>query len=137
MSRIQARDFIFKLIYEYLFLKNYNEISLENFLNEPNIDEENIIFIKNSYNSIIKNYNEIISIIENHLERYTLNKITKTDLSILIIAVNEICILNNPNIKVEINEAIELAKKYSNDNSFKFINGVLARIVNGIYNNGI
>ena len=130
MGKIQARDCLFKLIYEYSFLNRHNPISLENFLQDENIDEDNKLFIENSYNGIISHYQEIIETIKLYLEKYSIEKISKIDLSILIIAVYEICINNNENYKLEINEAIELAKKYSNDNSFKFVNGVLARIVN-------
>lgn len=130
MGKIQARDCIFKLIYEYSFLNRHNPISLDNYFDTENIDDENKLYIQKSYNGIIDHYQEILDIIKLHLEKYSIEKISKIDLSILIVAVYEICINNNENYKLEINEAIELAKKYSNDNSFKFVNGVLARIVN-------
>lgn len=131
MSKIQARDCLFKLVYEYVFLKDTSTPSLNNYLNQENLDDADKKFITDSYFGIAKNYDEILSTIEHYLEKYTINKVYKIDLSILIMAIYEICIMKNPNIKLEINEAVELAKKYSNDNSFKFINGVLARIVNG------
>lgn len=131
MSRIQARECLFKLIYEYSFLKNYNELSLEEYVNQDGIDDENKDYITESYKNILLNYDNIISVIENNLERYSMDKLSKIDLSLLVISVYEIVIKHNPDYKLEINEAIEMAKKYSNDNSHKFINGVLARIVNG------
>ena len=75
---------------------------------------------------------EICDIISKHLKGYTLNRIYKVDLSILKIAVYEIMFSNlqTPN-SVVINEAVELAKKYSTDKSYSFVNGILASIVGG------
>lgn len=136
MSRIQARDSVFKLVFEYQFLKDFNQNTLNDFLVSSEVDDLDKQYIEESYNGILQNYDTIIEIIKNNLERYTMDKITKLDLSILTVAVYEICFKNEVTEKVAINEAVELAKKYSSDNSYKFINGVLARVVVAKNNNG-
>jgi N utilization substance protein B len=60
---------------------------------------------------------------------WKLNRLGKTDLSILRLAVYEICYDESIPEKVAINEAVELAKRYGGDSSSAFINGVLAKIV--------
>ena len=69
--------------------------------------------------------------IKDNLERYDITRLSKIDLALLVISVYELSIKHNTDYKLEINEAVEMAKKYSNDNSYKFINGVLAHVVNG------
>lgn len=135
MSRIQARENVFKLIFEYSFLNEYNEKSLNELMTELKQNEEDCEFLISSYKNIIENYEEIVEIIKDNLQRYTLDRVTKIDLSILVVAVYEIkhC-TQGTNYKVAINEAVELAKKYSSDNGYKFINGVLARVVEKISN---
>ena len=131
MSRIQARECLFKLIYEYSFLKEYNELSLQEYTTQEGIDDINKDYIADSYKEIIANYDNIITIIKDNLERYDITRLSKIDLALLVISVYELSIKHNTDYKLEINEAVEMAKKYSNDNSYKFINGVLAHVVNG------
>ena len=61
-------------------------------------------------------------------EEWKLNRISKMDLSVLKLAIYEIKFSEVP-YKVSINEAVELAKKYGEDKSKKFVNGILASIV--------
>ena len=129
MSRIQAREVVFKLVYEYGFLNFYNEISLNSYLYDSEVDDEDKTFIQDTYKGIIDNYNLIIETIKTSLYKYTIDKVAKMDLAILIVATYELKFMSEVSEKVAINEAVELAKKYSSDNSFKFVNGVLAEIV--------
>ena len=68
---------------------------------------------------------KIDSIISAHAPKYPLDKIAKTDLGILRLAIFELIIEQKEPVKVVINEAVELAKAFGGDNSSKFINGVL------------
>ena len=128
MSRIKARENSFKLIFEYEFLKQKNEITLDEFINEKDIDEQDKNYIITHYQGIIENDTKLNEIISSHLKDYTLERIFKIDLAILKLAIYEIKFLDEKPAIV-INEAVELSKKYSTDNSYKFINGVLANIV--------
>lgn len=69
--------------------------------------------------------------IENHIEgvlvAWQLNRLPKIDQDILRISVAEMLFLNLP-VKIAINEAVELAKRYSDDDGFRFINGVLRKV---------
>lgn len=131
MSRKSARETCFKLIFEYEFLHEKNDISLSTFLDVDTLTDEDKNFVKTEYDGIISRDKEICEIIQTHLKGYTLSRIYKIDLTILKLAIYELCFSEHNTPKsVVINEAVELAKKYSTDKSYKFINGILATIMN-------
>ena len=127
MSRISARETLMKIVFGFHF--NKSSIELDEILTEENLNDEDKAYITENLEGIKNNFDDIIKIIESNLVNYKLERICKTDLAILIVAIYEIKFLNFPN-KVVINEAIELSKKYSLDNSYKFVNGLLAKVVN-------
>ena len=130
MNRTSIRENKFKLIYSNEIQKEIDEEQIEIFIEANSIEgEEQIGYIKNSFYGIQKNIEEIKELIEKNLkEKWTIQRISKIDVSILKLAIYEILYSEVP-YKVAINEAIELAKKYGDDNSKKFINGILASIV--------
>lgn len=130
MSRKKARDILFKLVFETLFTQPESSISYEELLQSTNIKQENLCFIKDNYIKILENKIQVEGVIKKNLsDKFPFDRLFKIDLAILIMAVNELIFNKNNSIKVIINEAVELAKKYSTDNSYSFINGVLANIV--------
>jgi transcription antitermination protein NusB len=98
-------------------------------LNSSHIDME---YLNKTVSDIINNLENINSIIADNSKGWKLNRIAKVDLAILRVAVAEI--VYNPLIpeSVSINEAVELSKKYSIDESHKFINGVLGSVYRGL-----
>ena len=132
MSRRVARESCFKLMFEYEFLKERNDVSLSTYLENEELTEDDRQFIQTEYQGLIEKNTELESVIEKYLKGYTLSRIFKVDLAILKIAVYEILFsdLSTP-AKVIINEAVELSKKYSTDKSYSFVNGVLASIYKG------
>ena len=131
MNRSAIRENAFKLIYSLEIQKAENiEEQIDLFFESNEIkDEEAKEYIKNVILGINKNQKEILdSIQENLKEEWKLNRISKIDLTILKLAIYEIKFSEVP-YKVAINEAVELAKKYGEDKSKNFVNGVLASIV--------
>ena len=131
MSRTEIRELAFKLIYSLEVQNTYNiEEQIDIYLSENQIEDEKIIdYIKDIVLGIKKNISEIEEEIKNCLtEKWTIDRISKINLSILKLAIYEIKYKDIP-YKVEINEAVELAKKYGEDTSSKFINGALATAV--------
>ena len=63
------------------------------------------------------------------LKNWSIERIFKIDLAILRLAVYEINFMEGIPQKVAVNEAVELAKKYGNDTSSNFVNGVLREII--------
>lgn len=78
------------------------------------------------------NVQKIDALIEKYLKGWKLNRIVRLDLIIMRVAIFE---MTSPELEVPqtvaLNEAIEIAKTYSDDKSAKFINGILSNLVNG------
>ena len=131
MNRSAIRENAFKLIYSLEIQKPENlEEQMDLFFESNNIkDVEAKKYIKNVVLGIDKNEEQILENIEKNLkEDWKLNRISKMDLSILKLAIYEIKFSDVP-YKVAINEAVELAKKYGEDKSKNFVNGILASVV--------
>lgn len=129
MSRILAREYLFKITFEYQFQKQKDQELLNEFLQDENLTEDDKKFIENSFDEMIENQQKIDEVIANHLKGYTIGRVYKIDLAILKVAIYEMLFSNQNTPKtVIINEAVELAKKYSTDNSYRFVNGVLATV---------
>lgn len=78
------------------------------------------------------NQAEIDEKIKAHLENWSMNRLAKVDLIIMRIAIFEICYIDNVPNRVALNEAIEVTKRYSDEKSRKFVNGLLAKVVDEI-----
>ncbi len=130
MSRILARENLMQMVFAYNFEKN-PDFEEDDFFEGKNLTDEDKYFINKNFEGIKTHYNEIISIIENNLVNYKLDRICKTDLAILVASIYQIKFENEP-IKVVINEAVDMSKKYSLDNSYKFVNGLLAKVANAV-----
>lgn len=131
MNRTEIREQAFKLIYSLEIQKREEkEEAIELYIESNNITDKNAIaYIKDAVLGIEKNKKVIIENIEKNLKAdWKIDRISKIDLSILKLAIYEIKYKDIP-FKVVINEAVELAKKYGEDNSKNFVNGILASVV--------
>lgn len=131
MNRSKLREETFKLLYSLEFCRDDIENQLNSYIEENNIvDVQDIEYVKNIVKGIeIEKENLIKTISENLAAKWTIERISKVDLVLLKLAIYEIKNTEIP-FKVAINEAVELAKTYGDDNSKIFVNGVLASIVN-------
>ncbi len=131
MNRTAIRENAFKLIYS-LEIQNAENLEeqIDLFFESNDItDKEAQKYIKNVVIGINKNQTEILNDIEKNLKSdWKISRISKMDLSVLKLAIYEIKFNQIP-YKVAINEAVEIAKKYGEDKSKNFVNGVLASIV--------
>lgn len=130
MSRILAREYCFKLIFEYQFLLQQDSDYLSEIFEDEKLSDDDKKYISNSYENIIKNQQSIDDVIKTYLKDYTLERLYKIDLAILRVSVYELNFADEKQPQsIIIDAAVELAKKYSTDNSYKFINGILASVV--------
>lgn len=131
MSRTEIRELAFQLIYS-LEIQNKEDLQekIDLYLEDNEIDDNSAReYIIDAVNGINENEAEIVEIIKSILaEKWTIERISKINLSILKLAIYEMKYKEIP-FKAEINEAIELAKKYGDESSGKFINGALAKAV--------
>ncbi len=130
MNRSAIRESAFKLLYSSEIQKDFEQEQIDIFLEDNNITKnEEIEYIKNSFFGIRENITQIEKLISNNLtQKWTIERISRIDIAILKLAIYEIVYSKLP-YKVVINEAVELAKKYGEDSSKSFINGILASIV--------
>ena len=124
------RELAFKLVYEIEVQKDDIEEQVELFLESNEITDEKVIsYLKDVVNGIESNDSEINELISKNLkENWSLNRIPKISLSLLKLAIYEMLYSKIP-YKVAINEVVELAKKYGDEASPNFINGILASVV--------
>lgn len=131
MNRSAIREQAFRIIYSLEIQKLENlEEQVQIYLESNEITDKNAQeYIKDAVLGIEKNKEEITNQIENNLKSdWKIDRISKIDLSILKLAIYEIKYKEIP-FKVVINEAVELAKKYGEDSSKNFVNGILASVV--------
>ena len=132
MNRTEIREKAFKLIYS-LEIQKYNSLQEQidlYFESENIVDLEAKEYIQDAVLGIEDNKKEIVELIEKNLKsEWKIERISKIDLAILKLAIYEIKYKDIP-FKVVINEAVELAKKYGEDTSKNFVNGILASVVN-------
>lgn len=130
MNRVKSRGYLLQLAYQ---MEITSETALEtfnSFMENEDIskDDLDLAYIKSGLLGIEENKEKLDSLIESQLVKWKLNRISKVNLSILRISTYEILFAEDVPGKVSINEAIELCKKYSDNKSVSFINGVLDKV---------
>lgn len=130
MNRSAAREETFKLLYSLEIQKENIEEQTEIYLENEEISDENTkTYMKNIVDGIEKNITTIEEKISENLKKdWKIERISKINLVLLKLAIYEILFTETP-FKVVINEVVELAKKYGDDTSPNFVNGILASIV--------
>lgn len=130
MSRRELREQIFKLLFRIEFnIPEDMEEQKELFFS----DEENAAggkdadYISGKYDSIMEKLSEIDSMINEKAECWTTTRMGKVELTILRLAVYEIRFDESIPTSVAINEAVELSKKFGQEGSSSFVNGVLSQ----------
>lgn len=127
MKRAEQREWLVKITYE--VLSNQCEIEdipqrLENY----GLPRDNT-YLNQSLLSLQEHRGEINQRIENRLVGWTLDRLSLVDRAILQVATNEILFMKDIPYAVTINECVDIAKRFSDDQAYRFINGVLSGIV--------
>lgn len=136
MSRKTAREYAYKLIFEYLFSRVRNNKTYQVFTN-ADLDQEDIKYLEEVYSGVIGHYDELTDTIEKYSHGFTVERIYKTDLSALLLSIYEMKYMRDSiPLSVSINEAVVLVKHYSTDKSHSFVNGVLSSVYKEITSNG-
>ena len=129
MTRREIREEIFKLLFEKELTDNNVEKRIEETIKENNIrKEEHIEFLKSYINDIIANEDILIEKIKEILDGWTYERLGTLEKVLLKISFYEITI-KEVGYEIAINEAVELAKKYSYEDTKEFLNGILAKLV--------
>ena len=108
-----------------VYKQNKMNFNIDDVINEV-LDYENE-FVKDIVYGVVTYQNEIDSLANKYLNNWTIDRLGNTDSAILRVGIYELVYTDTPPI-VAINEAIELAKNYSDDDVRKMINGVLDKV---------
>ncbi len=127
-ARRKARAIALQALYEIDSAGHDVEAVVTRFLAEGGLSEENDAFVRELVSKVIQNKEKIDHNIQKFATAWPIEQIPVVDRSILRLAIFEILFDNKVSVKVAINEAVELAKKFGSDNSPKFVNGVLGSV---------
>ncbi len=132
MTRRKIREEIFKLLFEHELIDNNIEKRINDVTNEENLKKnDEIEFLRNYVIEIIENENILIEKIKNILDGWTYERLGTIEKVLLKISFYEITI-KNVGYEIAINEVLEIAKKYSYNDTKEFLNGILAKLVKNI-----
>lgn len=127
-NRSELREKIMTIVYQITLYKNNKmEYNVDDVIKE-NVEIENE-FVKDMVYGIVTEFDSLTEEANKYLNKWTIDRLDSTGASILRMALYEIKYMDTPKVVV-INEAIELAKKYSDDSVRKMINACLDRIIN-------
>ncbi len=126
LNRSELRRIIMTILYQVnVYEKNKIKYNIDELIKDVmEIDNE---FVKEVVYGVITYKNEIDALANKYLNDWTIDRLGNTDQSILRIGIYELMYTKTPEV-VSINEAIELAKSYSDDDVRKMINGVLDKV---------
>lgn len=125
--RRTARENAFKLIFESLINEEEPSLSYEELTSELTGDDRE--FFDALTGGVRAERSFLTDVITRFSDGFAADRVYKIDLALLLIASYEILFMPDVPDKVSVNEAVELAKEYSTDNSPAFINGVLASVI--------
>lgn len=128
LTRSELREKIMTILYQIdLYKQNKIEYNIDDIIKENSeVDNE---FIKDMVYGVITYETELIRIANNNLTDWTIDRLDSMGRQILKMGIYEMKYTDTPDLVV-INEAVELAKKYSDDNVRKMINAVLDNLIN-------
>ena len=127
MKRRDARESAFLLIFESMFRDECMQEIIDTAIEERALEADD--YSKSVALLVEKNCIDIDADIEKFLSKWKINRLPKVTLAVLRLAVCELAYFADIPVKVTINEAIELAKKYASEEDASYINGVLGSYV--------
>ncbi len=127
-ARRRARAIALQALYEIDSTRHEAEAVVSRLLVEEELPEGNNAFVRELVNQVVRNKENLDRNIQRFAPAWPIGQIPVIDRNILRLAIFEVLFDNKVSIKVAINEAVELAKKFGSDSSPKFINGVLGSV---------
>ena len=128
MGRRASREAAMKLLYQLEIQKSDKSEQIDMALEEESLTDNDKKYIRGIVDGVSEKTNLIDSIIEKNSMGWKITRLSKIDLSILRIGIYEILYREDIPFSVSVNEAVELAKRYSNEDAGAFVNGLLAKV---------
>jgi N utilization substance protein B len=128
MLRRKAREYALQMLFQFDVTRK-DEGLMEHFWLQHKVVPAVRDFANCLVEGVLKNLGEIDGMIKKYTQHWALDRIATVDRNILRFAIYEILYIDDIPAKVTINEAIEITKKYADQDSSAFINGILDRVV--------
>lgn len=130
MSRRTAREYAYKLVFEFLFSDNEADANTKlEMLKDETLTEKDQQYIECVLEGVKENYSQLVMIIADNAHNFRIDRIFKPDLAGLLVACYEMKYMSKDiPMSVSISEVVELVKAYSTEKSSQFVNGVLAGV---------
>ncbi len=130
MSRKKARDYAYKLVFEWLFNKDSSEESptMNSIFEDSEITVSDKDYIKAVVSGVKDNYDDLCDMIRSSSHSFSIDRIFKPDLAAILLAAYEMKYMPDIPVAVSISEILDIVKMYSTPESHVFVNGVLAGI---------
>ena len=126
MSRSELREIIIKTLYQIYIYQDKNLSFDINEIVKEQLEKKND-FVFDTLENVLKYQKDISDLANKHMKDWNIDRISKVDKAILSLAIYELFYTDTPDV-VAINEAIELSKKYSDEDVTKMINAFLDKI---------
>lgn len=129
LGRRETREHAMKLLYQVQIQKDDLDEQIRTYIEEEHIPKSvERDYIESVVRGVTENQAEIDDILSRHAKGWTISRMPKVDLAIMRLSVYEMRFRKDIPVNVSINEAVEMAKKYSGEQSKTFVNGVLGKV---------
>lgn len=128
MGRRASREIAMKLLYQLEIQRDDREEQIQSVLEENEVTKNDKEYILGVLEGVSENVAYLDKIIDKYSKGWKLDRISKVDLSILRLSIYEVSFRNDIPVSVSVNEAVELAKRYSGEEAGAFINGILGKV---------
>jgi N utilization substance protein B len=129
MRRTEARELFMQLLFQMEVQNDYSQEIKERFVQEYMKDSNQQEYFNRIFEATAENLPVIDEKLEKCSENWKISRMAKVDLAILRLSAAEILYLDDVPDSASINEAVDMAKKFGGDDSGKFINGILGKVV--------
>ncbi len=126
--RRKARAIALQALYEMDTTRHESSEVLDRLLVEGGLSKDNSAFVRQLVGQVVQHLREIDQNIQQFAPAWPIEQLSVVDRNILRLAISEILFDNIVTVKVAINEAVELAKKFGGESSSRFVNGVLGSV---------
>ncbi|MFX4302627.1 transcription antitermination factor NusB [Alicyclobacillus tolerans] len=129
MTRHEARVIALQSLYQIEIGQAQTMQAIAYAVGETKVSDEEMQFIQQLVFGVVNHQQELDELLVRSLENWSLDRLGKVELCILRLSGYELVFDNTTEVRIVINEAVELGKEFGAENSGKFINGVLAKLV--------
>ena len=129
VSRRMQREMAVQLLFEMKAQKEENQDFIESYFETREMKKEEYAYVELIARSYIEHMDEIEKLLAENIHRWRVERVGKTEISIIRVATTEMLYIDDVPVPVSINEAVELAKRFADEKAYKFVNKVLKNIL--------